>query len=119
MALSGSQPAPAVVTAMLCASAVSAQFIAGKATRDALYLSYLDVTSLPAMVVVTAVFSILLVVASGKALRRVSPGIFVPAAFAVSAGLLLVEWLVSLTAPRIAAPVVYLHISGLGPLLGS
>jgi hypothetical protein len=39
---------------MLCAAGVTAQFIAGKATRDALYLGSLDVTSLPAMVIVTA-----------------------------------------------------------------
>ena len=49
---------PAVLTAMICSGVVSAQFIAGKATRDALYLAHLDVTTLPAMVVVTAAVSI-------------------------------------------------------------
>lgn len=47
------QPGSAVVTAMMCAAAATAQFIAGKATRDALYLEQFDVTSLPAIVAAT------------------------------------------------------------------
>ena len=35
---------------MLCAAAVTSQFVGGKAVRDALYLSHLDVTTLPAMI---------------------------------------------------------------------
>src|SRR6187200_78780 len=104
---------PAVLTAMICSGAVSAQFIAGKATRDALYLAHLDVTTLPAMVVVTAAVSILLVIASSRSLRAITPGTFVSAAFVISAALLLGR------APRLAAQVVYLQISGLGPMLGS
>ena len=53
MAQSRPDPGSAVFTAMTCAGAVSAQFIAGKATRDALYLGVLDVTSLPVMVIGT------------------------------------------------------------------
>jgi hypothetical protein len=104
---------------MICSGAVSAQFIAGKATRDALYLAHLDVTTLPAMVVVTAVVSILLVIASSRSLRSMTPGAFVPAAFLFSAALLLGCWLLLGYAPRLAAQVVYLQVSGLGPMLGS
>lgn len=110
---------PAVVTAMICSGAVSAQFIAGKATRDALYLAHLDVTTLPAMVVVTAVVSILLVIASSRSLRSVTPGAFVPAAFLFNAALLIGSWLLLGYAPRLAAQLVYLQMSGLGPMLGS
>ena len=39
---------------MVCSGVVTAQFIAGKATRDALYLAHLDVTTLPAMVIATS-----------------------------------------------------------------
>lgn len=119
MPASGSQPGSAVVTAMLCAGVVTAQFIAGKATRDALYLAHLDVTSLPAMIVATSLLSIGLVVASAKVLRRLSPAAFVPAAFIVSALLFLLEWVLVDTAPKATAAVVYLQISGLGPMLGS
>ena len=65
---------------MVCAGAVTAQFVAGKAVRDALFLAHLDVTSLPAMVVVTSIFSFLLVALTSKGLRRVVPGTFVPLA---------------------------------------
>jgi ATP:ADP antiporter, AAA family len=98
---------------------VGAQFIAGKATRDALYLAHLDVTTLPAMIAATAAFSILLVAVSSSVLRRLAPATFVPALFGLSAALLVVEWIVLSLAPTVAAPVVYLHISGLGPMLGS
>jgi hypothetical protein len=104
---------------MLCAAAVTAQFIAGKATRDALYLASLDVTSLPAMVMATAVVSIGLVALTSKGLRQVSPAVFVPTAFVVSAAMLLLEWLLVPWAPRAAAILVYLQVSGVGPLLGS
>jgi ATP:ADP antiporter, AAA family len=104
---------------MVCAGAVTAQFVAGKAVRDALYLGNLDVTSLPAMVVVTSVSSIFFVALTSKALRRVRPGVFVPLSFLISAVLLLLEWALVSTAPSLAAQIVYLHISGFGPLLGS
>ena len=119
MALFKAQSNAAVATAMICAGAVSAQFIAGKATRDALFLANLDVTALPAMVVATAVFSIFLVAVSSRLLRRVSPDTFVPLAFVTSAVLLLAAWLATPIWPIGAAQAVYLQISGLGPTLGS
>ena len=67
MASSGPKVDSSVLIAMICSAAVSAQFIAAKATRDALYLAHLDVTTLPVMVIATAVVSILLVVASSRA----------------------------------------------------
>ena len=42
-----------------------------------------------------------------------------PWAFAVSAVLLLAEWPLTFLSPKLAAVLVYLHISGLGPILGS
>ena len=42
-----------------------------------------------------------------------------PWAFAVSAVLLIAEWLLTFSSPKLAAVLVYLHISGLGPILGS
>ena len=119
MRTSTPQPASAVVIAMTCAAASTAQFIAGKATRDALFLQQFDVTSLPTMVVATSVVSIGLVILSSKCLRRVAPTTFIPLMFAASALLLLLEWALVSVAPRVAAAVVYLQISGVGPILGS
>ena len=113
------QSAPAVTTAMVCAAAVGAQFIAGKAARDALFLANLNVTALPAMVVATAAFSVLLIALSSRGLQRVAPGTFVPIAFAVSAALFLVDWALMPVAPKLAAQALYLQVSGLGPMLGS
>ena len=108
-----------MLTAIICAGVVTAQFVAGKAARDALFLAQIDVTSLPAMVIATSIFSIALVAMNAKGVSRLSPARFVPAAFAVSAVLLVAEWLLTFTSPRLAAVLVYLHISGLGPILGS
>jgi len=104
---------------MWCAGALGAQFIAGKAARDAIYLASLDVTTLPVMVMVTALFSIVLVTLHSRLMRAVAPGTLVPWSFLVSALLLVAEWVLTGPLPRVAAPLVYVHISGLGPLLSS
>ena len=62
--------------------------------------------------------SIYLIILSSKILRRVPPATFVPLLFVASTLLLLVEWALVAVAPRLAAAVVYLHISGVGPMLG-
>jgi hypothetical protein len=104
---------------MLAAAAVTAQFVGGKALRDALFLAHLDVTSLSTMVVASAVVSIAIVVVSSKIVTRLSPAKFAPLAFMVSAILLLAEWGLVYAAPTVAAIIVYLHISAFGPMLGS
>jgi ATP:ADP antiporter, AAA family len=110
---------PVTTVAMVASAMVTAQFIAGKATRDALFFANYDVTVLPTMVIATAIVSILFAVGSSKAFSRMSPSVFVPLAFAVSALLLIVEWLLLPIIPKTAASIVYLQISGIGPMLGS
>ena len=63
-----------VVAAMLGAAAVTAQFVSGKAVRDALFLTSLDFSALPTMLLATSVFSIVLVVANARAARSVATG---------------------------------------------
>jgi hypothetical protein len=108
-----------VVTAMLCAAAVTAQFVGGKATRDALFLTSHDVTFLPAMLVVTALCSIVLVSLHARAGRLLAPAVLIPASFVASGGFFLAEWLLRASAPSTIAVVVYLHVSVAGPLLTS
>ena len=108
-----------LMTAMVCSAAVAGQFVGGKAVRDALYLALLDVTTLPAMVVATSAVSILLVATTASIVAKRRPSQFVPALFGASAFLLLVEWALTLVAPRTAVVLVYLHVSGFGPMLGS
>ena len=101
------------------AAAVTAQIVSGKATRDALFLTSLDYTTLPTMLIATSVFSLLLVALNTLAARRLAPSTLVPSAFAASGVLFLVEWLVRPLSPASTAVAVYLHISCAGPLLAS
>ena len=105
--------------AMICAAAVAAEFVGGKATRDALFLTSLDVTALPAMLMATSLCSILLVATHTRWGGAFAPAVLVPASFAVSGLLFLAEWFFRAQAPAATAVVVYLHISGAGPLLAS
>ena len=105
--------------AMIGAAAVTAQIVSGKATRDALFLTSLDYTALPTMLVATSVCSILLVALNTRATRRLSPATLVPATFAASGVLFVLEWLLRPAAPAATAVAVYLHISCAGPLLAS
>jgi hypothetical protein len=104
---------------MIGSAVVSAQFLGGKAAQNALYLSYLDVTTLPAMIVATAMLSIVVVALASRIVTRVAPGHFVTASFVLSAALLVGEWLLAAQAPKVAAILLYLHVAGLGPMLGS
>ena len=113
------RPGPNVIAAMSGSAVVGAQFVAGQAARNALFLNHFEARSLPPMIVATAMVSILLVVIGSRALRRVAPSTYVPAAFAVSAVLILVEWGLTFATPGLAARLVYLQVSGLGPMLGS
>lgn len=108
-----------LLTAMLCAATVTGQFVAGKALRDTLFLTSLNVTALPAMLVATSVVSLLLVSVNGRFARRMVPQVLVPASFAISGAIFLLEWALRPAAPVASAIVLYLHISAAGPLLAS
>jgi hypothetical protein len=108
-----------VIAAMTGSAVVGAQFVAGQAARNALFLDHFEARSLPPMIVATAIVSILLVVIGSRVLRRAAPSTYVPAAFAVSAVLILLEWGLTVATPGLAARLVYLQVSGLGPMLGS
>ncbi len=101
--------------AMLCAATITAQFVGGKATRDALFLTSLDFTALPAMLIATSA----VLPPAGRVQQRgargcIPPAILVPAAFAVSGVLFLVEWILSVRGSPARPSFVYLHISGAG-----
>lgn len=119
MTVRNTRPPSAVVNAMFCSSLVAAQFVAGKAARDALFLARLEVTSLPVMLIATAVVSIAFVAASSRGMSRFSPVQFVPLLFTASAALFFAEWLLTPAAPKFSAVLVYFHVSALGPILGS
>jgi hypothetical protein len=104
---------------MLGAAAVMAQFVSGKAVRDALFLTSLDLSALPAMLVATSAVSMVLVVVNARAARRIRPATLVPVTFAASGVLFLLEWFLRSRSPLGTAVAVYLHISAAGPILAS
>jgi hypothetical protein len=104
---------------MAGAGAVTAQFVSGKAVRDALFLTSHDIAVLPTMLLAASACSILLVAANARAARRINPAVWVPASFVASGLIFLVEWALRAGAPMGTSVAVYLHISAAGPVLAS
>ena len=102
---------------MLVAAAMIANHVGGRATRDALFLSNFDITTLPLMLIGAAFFSVATAVVISRAMPRLSPQRLVPAAFGISAALLLVEWGLSFYSSKAAAVAVYLHLAVVGSFL--
>ena len=105
---------PGALVAAIASAAMIAQQVAGKATRDALFLSSFSVRVLPAMMAASAVISLLAVMWLSRMMLRHSPAKVVPAAFAVGCAALLVTWGLTFTAPRVAAIVLYLYTTLFG-----
>jgi MFS family permease len=91
-----------------------AQQVAGKATRDALFLSNFSVKALPAMMGLSAVASIVVVLWLSRMMLRHTPAKVVPVGFGASAVVLLATWALSFPAPRLAALALYLFTSLFG-----
>jgi ATP/ADP translocase len=108
---------PAVRSAILAVAMLVAQQVAGKATRDALFLSHFDITALPLAVAAAAVLSLIAVLGFARGMARLTPARMVPLTLAASSVLLLGEWALSLAMPRAAAVAVYLHMSVFGGTL--
>lgn len=88
--------------------------VAGKATRDAYFLSLHPASDLPSVIGASAVLSIATVLIVARAMTRFSPARVVPIAFAVNASLFVGEWALSHQMPPLTAVVVYLHTASLG-----
>jgi hypothetical protein len=108
-----------VVIAMLCAAAVTGQFVGGKATRDALFLTTLGFQTLPTMLIAASLCSILFVAAHARWAAKIAPSQLIQAMFATSGVLFLCEWIVRFRAPGATAVLLFLHTSAMGPLLTS
>jgi hypothetical protein len=106
-----------VTAAVLAAAAMIGFQTAGKATRDALFLSTFPVTRLPTMVTLAAIGSVLLAVAAARLLTRTGPARLVPIGFASSAAALMLEWAFIERAQPVIAVLFYLHYATLGSVL--
>jgi AAA family ATP:ADP antiporter len=115
---SGIDARAAYIAAAAAAVIISFQ-LAGKATRDALFLSTFGVAALPSMVIMAAILSGMLTILLARVMARSLPARLVPRLFLFSAFLLSVEWGLASKAPRATAVLVYLHLTALGAILVS
>lgn len=102
---------------MLTAAVMLSYQTAGKAARDAVFLGNFPAAKLPTMVMTAAMLAIALGLVFGKWLERRGPGHVVPRSFLLSGILQLVEWYFYDARPAVVAPLIYLHIVGLGAIL--
>jgi ATP:ADP antiporter, AAA family len=106
-----------VYAATAASGAMIAQQVAGKAVRDALFLTSFDVRLLPTMMAAAAVLSLLTVLWLSRVITRNAPARVVPVLFAANTAALVLEWLLSFRAPGATAIAVYLHTAVFGPAL--
>ena len=94
-----------------------AEHVAGKAVRDAFFLSTFGASSLPSMFVIAAVASVAIVPLLTRMLSAYGPARVVTPAFVISSGLMaLSAWLAS-HMPRVAAVTLYLHVAAINAVL--
>lgn len=91
--------------------------VAAKATRDALYLTSFDVTTLPLMVGGAAVAAGGAALFLSGPLARWGPGRLLPVALTASALAAVVEWGLWAQHPHLVAIAFYVHASALGALV--
>jgi hypothetical protein len=112
--LGSGSPSRVVVAAMVTAAAGVAHHVVGKATRDTLFLSSYAVGSLPVIMVAGAVASLAMMLLLGRVLIVAGPRRVVPALFGMSSVIALAEWLLVASSPRLAAVLVYFHVTVFG-----
>ena len=101
------------------AAVVIAQQVAGRATRDALFLANFGASYLPRVMLGAAVLSIAAALLTGRTMTRIGPGRFVPMLATVSAILFAVEWWFYPAMPRAVSVINYLHLTAAGAILVS
>ena len=97
--------------------ALIAQQVAGKAARDALFLSSFHASSLPLVMAAAATLSLAAVAWLSRAMSRRSPAAILPLLLGLSACAFVTEWSLAEAFPRTVAVLVYLHTALFGPTL--
>ena len=99
------------------AALLIASQVAGKATRDAFFLSKFPVTALPGMVLVASVLSIAAGLITSRLFSTLTMSRVLSRAFIASSILLLVEWWISTWSPAVTAILIYLQMTILASVL--
>ena len=106
--------------ALASATLMIANQVAGKATRDAIFLSHYEVTDLPKMVITAAVLSMIGVILISRLLVNYGPSRVIPVAFGFSTLLFIGNWYLAPlygTAPEKVAVLLYLQMAVFGAVL--
>ncbi|MGI9430825.1 MAG: hypothetical protein ACR2PQ_01340, partial [Myxococcota bacterium] len=93
--------------------------VAGRATRDALFLTHHPASALPAVMLASAVLGLLGAAALSRWVARSGPARVVPIALVVNGVIFLGEWVALERSARPAAAALSMHVTALGPLLTS
>lgn len=112
-------PRSLVIASAFCAAVVIASQLAGKTARDAIFLQYFEVRSLPLLLALSSALAIGTTFWFARRLVRGAPVRVVQLANAVSAALLVAEWLLLDHMPRPVSIAIYIHQTLLGPILVS
>ena len=103
--------------AMAVSGLMMAHQVAGKATRDAIFLSEFKVTALPTMVATAAIVAVVISFLRARTLVRLGPLRVTAVSFAASGFLQVAEWMLLPYHPRTTACIIYLHIVAFGAVL--
>src|SRR5204863_2800108 len=93
--------------------------VAGKAARDAVFLTQFSATALPTMWVATSVLSVVTALGAARALARFGAARFAATGFAGAALAMAAIWGAYGLAPRVFALFLYVHVSVFGAVLVS
>ncbi len=99
------------------AVALIAQQVAGKAARDALFLTSFSAATLPLVMAAAAVLSLVAVLWLSRLMAKHSPARVMPVLFAMSAVGLALEWGLGFASAPVAAVAVYLHTAVFSPVM--
>jgi len=109
----------AVLLGMVAAALLVAQQVAGKATRDALFLSHYPAAALPQVMMAASLAAVGAALGAGRLVAARGPRQAVPALVGLNAALLLGYFLLAVAAPPVAAVLLYLHVAAAGGMLVS
>jgi ATP/ADP translocase len=109
--------APGAYAAATTSALLIAQQVAGKAARDALFLSSFRPSHLPVAMAAGAVLSLAAVHWLSQVMVRRPPATVMPVLLATSAIGFALEWVVAFSSPRLTATLVYGHTAVLGPVM--
>jgi len=100
--------------AMTILGLIMAYLVAGRATRDAIFLSQFSTSNLPAMVAVAAIAAVAMSMLGSRMLVRLGPNRMAAFAFALSGIMQVAEWMLFGYRPRVAACLIYVHVVAFG-----